>query len=99
MNGKSVEVDNTDAEGRLVLSGTIRPSIVYTSRCSEDPFYIFQMPSITHPRNTNPTLSSMSPPSQGTQFCRSDAQTQLNLYHLQCHGRRPGFSLLWCFRC
>lgn len=23
MNGKSVEVDNTDAEGRLVLSGTL----------------------------------------------------------------------------
>ena len=22
MNGKSVEVDNTDAEGRLILSGT-----------------------------------------------------------------------------
>lgn len=23
MNGKSVEVDNTDAEGRLILSGTL----------------------------------------------------------------------------
>lgn len=26
MNGKSVEVDNTDAEGRLVLSGQYMPS-------------------------------------------------------------------------
>ena len=25
MNGKSVEIDNTDAEGRLVLSGEIPP--------------------------------------------------------------------------
>ena len=25
MNGKSVEVDNTDAEGRLVLSGAYLP--------------------------------------------------------------------------
>ena len=26
MNGKTVEVDNTDAEGRLILSGFFRPS-------------------------------------------------------------------------
>jgi leucyl aminopeptidase len=30
MNGKSVEVDNTDAEGRLVLSGEPVASAVYS---------------------------------------------------------------------
>ena len=31
MNGKSVEIDNTDAEGRLILSGDLTrpPSLAY----------------------------------------------------------------------
>lgn len=32
MNGKSVEIDNTDAEGRLVLSGTPKHMEVYRHR-------------------------------------------------------------------
>jgi aminopeptidase len=34
MNGKTVEVDNTDAEGRLVLAGTIASLSPAQCRCS-----------------------------------------------------------------
>jgi hypothetical protein len=29
MNGKSVEIDNTDAEGRLVLAGNLHLGFIY----------------------------------------------------------------------
>jgi len=51
MNGKSIEVDNTDAEGRLILSGSpflhLFPDLAPTDT--------LQMPSITLEQSTNHT--------------------------------------------
>ena len=54
MNGKSVEVDNTDAEGRLVLSGTPPP---WVRLCAL--LISAKMLFTTSPLITNRTLSSM----------------------------------------
>lgn len=50
MNGKSVEVDNTDAEGRLVLAGGWHGS---TAKSMAE-LVCLKMPFITLPQNINP---------------------------------------------
>ncbi|KAF5386466.1 hypothetical protein D9757_005903 [Collybiopsis confluens] len=56
MNGKSVEVDNTDAEGRLVLSGTSAAAAGCNSSWADK---ALKMPFIMPRLNTNLILSSM----------------------------------------
>lgn len=56
MNGKSVEVDNTDAEGRLVLSG-MKPAGIRLFVLLISPKTLFT----TSPLITNRTHSSMWP--------------------------------------
>ena len=37
MNGKSIQIDNTDAEGRLVLSGKLSTGVRWQLRTDRDP--------------------------------------------------------------
>ena len=62
MNGKSVEVDNTDAEGRLVLAGMILFSWYVMNKSL---IFLFQTLSTTRPRSTNHILWSTWQPLQG----------------------------------
>lgn len=59
MNGKSVEVDNTDAEGRLVLAGVYRFQLIIignSETCSKTRCIMLQL-SLSHIQSLTSPLS------------------------------------------
>jgi Cytosol aminopeptidase family, catalytic domain len=93
MNGKSVEIDNTDAEGRLILSGegSIHRCLLLISKRWIDALYYTSTTYKPHTLIDVATLTGF--------VSSSSCIPSLISSFTQCHGHRSGGNIFWDFLC